>query len=111
MPVWSEVEENACGCPWKTHAPHEQNDQNNVWKQSREVYNLKHMLCAGPVTKLENENDFEHVIGIQNYWVSGLCPSSGIVITRKQNFSETGSVSVLRLGQGDTNSVGSHRKS
>jgi hypothetical protein len=91
MPVWSEVEENACGCPWKTHAPHEQNDQNNVWKQSREVYNLKHILYPGPVTKLiycrlKHENDCEHVIGIQNYWVSALCPSSGIVITRKQCF-------------------------
>jgi hypothetical protein len=31
----------------------------------------------------------------QNYWVSGLCPSSGIPNTRK-NVSETGSVSILR---------------
>jgi hypothetical protein len=51
MPVWSEVEENACGCPWKTDAPHEQNDQHNVRKQGREVYNLKHTLRAGPATK------------------------------------------------------------
>jgi hypothetical protein len=33
---------------------------------------------------------------IQNYWVLGLCPSSGILETRKHNVSETGSVSVLR---------------
>jgi hypothetical protein len=31
-----------------------------------------------------------------NYWVFGLCPSSGILETRKHNVSETGSVSVLR---------------
>jgi hypothetical protein len=28
----------------------------------------------------------------------GLCPSSGILETRKQNVSETGSISVLREG-------------
>jgi hypothetical protein len=33
----------------------------------------------------------------QNYWVSGLCPSPGILDTRKHNLSETGSVSVLRI--------------
>jgi hypothetical protein len=38
----------------------------------------------------------------QDYWVFGLCPSSGILETRKQNFSETGSVSVLRWGGGKT---------
>jgi hypothetical protein len=36
----------------------------------------------------------------QNYWVFGLCPSSSVVETRKHNISETGSVSVLRCGQG-----------
>jgi hypothetical protein len=36
----------------------------------------------------------------QNYWVFGLRPSSGILETRKHNVSETGSVSVLRLGEG-----------
>jgi hypothetical protein len=33
---------------------------------------------------------------VQNYWRFRLCPSSGILETRKHNFSETGSVSVLR---------------
>jgi hypothetical protein len=37
----------------------------------------------------------------QNYWISGLCPSSGILKTKKHNVSETGSVSVLR-GEGKT---------
>jgi hypothetical protein len=31
-----------------------------------------------------------------NFGVFGLCPSSGIVETRKLNISETGSVSILR---------------
>jgi hypothetical protein len=35
------------------------------------------------------------VYNTQNYWVSGLCPSSGILNARK-HISETGSVSVLR---------------
>jgi hypothetical protein len=32
----------------------------------------------------------------QNYWVLGLCPSSGVLETRKHNVSETGSISILR---------------
>jgi hypothetical protein len=32
----------------------------------------------------------------ENYWVSGLCPLSGILNTRKIKVLETGSVSVLR---------------
>jgi hypothetical protein len=34
----------------------------------------------------------------QNYWVFGLCPSSGILETREGNVSETGSATVLRRG-------------
>jgi hypothetical protein len=34
-------------------------------------------------------------LDLQNYWVFGLRPPSGILETRKQNFSETRSVSVL----------------
>jgi hypothetical protein len=41
----------------------------------------------------------------------GLWPSSGILETRKQNVSETVSVSVLRWGAEDSYSVGSLRKS
>jgi hypothetical protein len=37
-----------------------------------------------------------------NYWVFGLCPSSGIQKTREHKVSETGSVSVLRWGRGET---------
>jgi hypothetical protein len=40
------------------------------------------------------------VYNTQNYWISGLCPSSGILNTRKHNVSEIGSVSVLRWGEG-----------
>jgi hypothetical protein len=37
----------------------------------------------------------QHLLA-ENYWVPGHCPSSGILNTRKHNFLETGSVSVLR---------------
>jgi hypothetical protein len=36
------------------------------------------------------------IYSTQNNWVFGLCPSSGILKTRKHSVSETGSVSVLR---------------
>jgi hypothetical protein len=36
----------------------------------------------------------------QNYWVSGPCPLSEILNFGKHNISETGSVSLLRLGGG-----------
>jgi hypothetical protein len=39
---------------------------------------------------------------IQDYWVSGLCTSSGILNSRKRNILETESVSLLRWGEGDT---------
>jgi hypothetical protein len=36
------------------------------------------------------------MISIQNYWVFGLFPSSGIPENRKHDVSETGSVSLFR---------------
>jgi hypothetical protein len=33
------------------------------------------------------------------FWISGLCPSSGILNTRKHKDSKTGSASVLRQGR------------
>jgi hypothetical protein len=42
---------------------------------------------------------------VQNYWGSGLCPSSGIIKTRKHNILETGSDSILRRREEDTYSV------
>jgi hypothetical protein len=45
------------------------------------------------------------VYNIQNYRVSGLCPSSGILNTWKRNVSETGSISVIRWGERDTYSA------
>jgi hypothetical protein len=43
-----------------------------------------------------SESHHKPVKYTQNLWVSGHCPSSGILTTRKHNVSETGSVSVLR---------------
>jgi hypothetical protein len=48
---------------------------------------------------------------IQNYWVFGHCPSSGILETRKHNVSETASVSVLKWEVEDTYSVAFLRNS
>jgi hypothetical protein len=50
----------------------------------------------------------KHLYDSQNYWVSGLCPSSGIRITRKHNVLETVSVSVLKWREGDTYLIESH---
>jgi hypothetical protein len=43
----------------------------------------------------------------QNYLVSGICPSSGILNTRNSNVWETGSVSVLRWRERGAYSIGS----
>jgi hypothetical protein len=40
------------------------------------------------------------VYNTKNLRVSGLRPSSGILTTRKQNVSETGSVSFFKSGEG-----------
>jgi hypothetical protein len=42
------------------------------------------------------------VYNTQSDWASELCPSSVILNTRKHNVWETGSVSVLKCGEGDT---------
>jgi hypothetical protein len=49
------------------------------------------------------------VYDTQNYWVSGLCPSSGIK-KLECDVLETASVSMLRLREEDSCSVGSLRK-
>jgi hypothetical protein len=70
-----------------------------------------------PVAKSENSTTvlldskgLTMVYNTQNYWGFGLCPSSGILKTRKHNVSETGSIYVLRWG-GDTYPIMSPRKS
>jgi hypothetical protein len=50
---------------------------------------------------------FPNSTGRQSYWVSGLCPSSEILKTTKQNVSETGSVSVLTWGEETSKLLGS----
>jgi hypothetical protein len=37
-----------------------------------------------------------YLINTRNHWVSGHCPTSGIINTGKHNVSETGFVSALR---------------
>jgi hypothetical protein len=38
----------------------------------------------------------DKLLNTQNYWVFGLCPSSGILKDTKEKVSETGSVSNFR---------------
>jgi hypothetical protein len=54
---------------------------------------------------------YRSTLDIQKYRVSGLCASSGIINVRIHTVSETGYVSVLRQGEGDTYSIGTLRKS
>jgi hypothetical protein len=61
-------------------------------------YNLRR---AGYFSGSSAPNMYICMFGIQNYWVFGLFPSSGILGTRKHNVSKTGSVSVLRCGWGE----------
>jgi hypothetical protein len=51
------------------------------------------------------------VYDAQNYWDSGLCPSSGILNTRKHNLPEIRSVFLFRSEEGDIYSSGFLRKS
>jgi hypothetical protein len=53
-------------------------------------------------TQRITETNSEHSSCTQNYWVFGLCPSYGILETRKHKVSETGSVSFLRWVGEDT---------
>jgi hypothetical protein len=48
-----------------------------------------------PLKILEIWTELLHRLSL-DYWVSGLCPSSGILNTRKHNVLEAGSVSVLK---------------
>jgi hypothetical protein len=50
-------------------------------------------------------------ISSHHHCVTGLCPSSLILNARKQDVSEVGSASIIRWVEGDTNFVGSLRKS
>jgi hypothetical protein len=67
-----------------------------------------HATCNGrklselfsPCPQTENNTE------TQKHWISGLCPSSGIINTRKHNVSKTEPVSTVRWGEGDSYPVG-----
>jgi hypothetical protein len=74
--------------------------------------------CEGSVYHLLNSEVYLNNVFItrtdhlhQNYWFSGFCQSSGILNIRKHSVLETGSVSVLRLGEGGIYCIGSLRES
>jgi hypothetical protein len=46
--------------------------------------------------KLSAHLELGIIAKIKDHWVSGLCPSIGILNTRKHNVSETGPLSVLK---------------
>jgi hypothetical protein len=58
-----------------------------------------HCCSVGAVLEITDILDsrvFWHRLHMQNYWVSGLCPSFGILTNRKHSVSESGYVSVFR---------------
>jgi hypothetical protein len=57
------------------------------------------------------KSNLQNRLSSHNYWLFGLCPTSGILEIRKHNASETASVSVLKWEGGDTYSCGTFRKS
>jgi hypothetical protein len=90
--------------------------------RSKKVIHKPSRACAQQLTEVSPQSDewYRNAYGTNiqtfifiyiDYWVSGLCPSPGILNTRKHKVSEIGSVFVLRGGEGDTYYVGSLRKS
>jgi hypothetical protein len=63
-----------------------------------------------PYPEPDQANSYHPILCLQDplriTGISGLCPSSWIVNTRKHNVSETGSVFVLRWEEGDTTLLG-----
>jgi hypothetical protein len=54
-------------------------------------------MCGRNSLRTKIEIDVKKIgLSPKTCWVFGLCPSSGILETRKHNVSETGTVSVLR---------------
>jgi hypothetical protein len=73
----------------------------SLWNSSencnkREIAGLYILVSANPPSLPIN-----WIISRRDYWVIGICPSSGILKnTKEHNVSETGSVSVLGWGSG-----------
>jgi hypothetical protein len=92
----------------------------NVWLQTAEAQRSQHGLLV-PDGRIHVASAIRtgwavltrgrNMYIIQNHCVSALCPLCGIQKSRKRVVSESGSVSILMWGEGDTYSVGSLRKS
>jgi hypothetical protein len=69
----------------------------DIFKWSNMIYNLKMSIKWGQASNVALFMDYDtmqfRTLVVQNYWVSGLCLSSGILNTRKHNVSETDPVS------------------
>jgi hypothetical protein len=71
--------------------------QKVCWRFGEKFFTLQDQTASHTMSKQQAEIRVDSYF-LRNYWVFGLCPSSGIVKTRKHDVSETGSVSVLRWG-------------
>jgi hypothetical protein len=79
-------------CAWSLHRSWRLNACLSYYGVMLRSLNTGYIMEAAPI--------------IQNYWVFGLCPSSGILETRKHNVLETGFVSVLRWGGNTSTQLG-----
>jgi hypothetical protein len=61
---------------------------------------ISNMHNFGGQKSSKRENYIEVRLQETELWISGLCPSSGILNNRKHILTETGSVSFLRWGGG-----------
>jgi hypothetical protein len=57
----------------------------------------------------EDSSRLECILSVitQNHWVCGLCPTAGILKTRRHNVSEKWSVSILKREENNTDPAGS----
>jgi hypothetical protein len=78
--------------------------RNSAWKcvPRRNLATLGKDLSPVSYTVTVINRNSHTVSGSQSYQFSGLCSSSGILISRKHIVSETESVSILRWVEGDT---------
>jgi hypothetical protein len=80
-----------------------------VWCVLLLLYVVSPLICEDLVSALGKEEWFWNILKMvyttQSYWVSGLCPSSGILNTGENKVLETGSVSILRWGVGTTHTL------
>jgi hypothetical protein len=66
------------------------------FSERRKINSLAQVYCSSETDIWGKVVNTVNVKTFRNYYVFGLCPSSGILKTREHSVSETGSVSILR---------------